>query len=233
MKRQAIKSLRFENLLFSYEPGKSPAIFNNVTADMPANKAVWIRAPGQRGKSTLLKIMAGLLSPTGGRYLINGANVCDMSFEEFLPYRLSMGYGFEFGGLLSNKTLFENLLLPLEYHNFLPHDEAVERVNETIRTFGLGWSKDQRPFSASGSQRKLTCVLRPFMHWPQVVFLDDPTTGLKQDNLNDLYHFVEEGYVSRGLRQVFFTGESAAMASRLGAEELVISSDWFTARSAA
>lgn len=231
IKRSPIHSLEFKDMTFAYEGGET--IFEKVSFSLPTSRAIWVRSPGGRGKSTLLKIMAGLLTPQSGSYLINGKDVSDMSFEQFLPFRLSMGYGFDMGGLLNNKSLYENLTLPLLYHKFLAPDEADSRVNETLSFFGLGQIKDTRPSSVSGSQRKLTCMIRPFIHWPQVVFLDDPVTGLKQDNLNDLLHFVEEGYASRGLRQVIFTGESPALANSLKADELMISYDWFVSRAAA
>ena len=228
MERKSIQSLSLDNISFAFE--NSPPIFENITFAMPKAKAVWIRSPGGRGKSTLLKILAGLLTPQMGRYLINGEVASEMSFEEFLSYRMNMGYGFDMGGLLNNKTLAENLILPLLYHKMLPLEEALERVEQVTDLFGMHQGKDQRPYAVSGSQRKLTCVLRAFIHWPQVVFLDDPLTGLKQDNLNDLIHYVEESYAQRGLRQVFFTSERAEFAQKFQAEELLISGDWFTSR---
>lgn len=219
-------------MTFRYDGADRP-VFENVSFAMPDAKVVWIRSPGQRGKSTLLRILAGLLTPQSGRYLINGEAVNEMSFEEFLPFRLAMGYGFDLGGLLNNKTLGENLILPLLYHDMLPVEEAADRVEEVVRHFGLAAAANQRPFSVSGSQRKLTCVVRSFMHWPQVVLLDDPGTGLKQDNLNDLVYFVEESFASRNLRQLYFTGESNLFESRLKVEELMVSADWFTTRAVA
>lgn len=230
MTTKAITSLAFDGLSFSYDGGVP--VFDRVSFSFPKAKAVWIRAPGGRGKSTLLRILAGLLTPQSGRYLINGETVNEMSFERFLGYRLAMGYGFDMGGLLNNRTLFENLTLPLVYHKILSPEDAHARVDETLRLFGMGQARDFRPFAVSGSQRKLTCVLRAFVHWPQVVLLDDPITGLKQDNLNDLIHFVEEGYASRGLKQIIFSGESPVLARRFQAEEVLISNDWFTAKAA-
>lgn len=232
MKTKPIQSLRLENVSYAFADGRT-SVFQNISVDLPKARAVWIRSPGQRGKSTLLKILAGLLTPTAGRYLINGEAVSEMSFEKFLPYRLSLGYGFEMGGLLNNKTLYENLMLPLLYHDLVPHDEALERVEEMLGHFGIGEARDQRPYAVSGSQRKLTCVLRPFVTWPQIVFLDDPMTGLKQDNLNDLVLYIEESFGVRGLKQVFFTGENATIAKALRAEELLISVDGFTTARAA
>ncbi|MBX3022244.1 MAG: ATP-binding cassette domain-containing protein [Bdellovibrionales bacterium] len=231
VQRKAIQSLKLDDITFAYE-GHAP-IFENISLELPKSRAVWIRSPGQRGKSTLLKILAGLLTPQMGRYLINGETVSEMSFEEFLPYRLSMGYGFDMGGLFNNKSMTENLTLPLLYHNLLSPSETNDRVNEVMQLFGLGSIKEHRPFAVSGSQRKLFCVIRPFIHWPQVVFLDDPVTGLKQDNLNDFFHFVDEGFASRGLKQMFFTGESPVLANRFQAEELMVSGDWFMTRSVA
>jgi ABC-type transporter Mla maintaining outer membrane lipid asymmetry ATPase subunit MlaF len=230
-KRETLQNFALEDLTFAYDQGAT--IFENVSFEMPKSKAVWIRSPGGRGKSTLLRLLAGLLAPTAGRILIDGKNISDMSFEEFLGYRLNIGYGFDMGGLLNNKTIFENLILPLEYHKMVSQEEAVERVEQMIKTFGVSSSRDLRPFAVPGSQRKLTCILRAFIHQPQVVFLDDPVTGLKGDNLNDLLEYVEESFATRGLKQVFFSSESPVLATEFKAEELLISTAGFTTRIAA
>jgi phospholipid/cholesterol/gamma-HCH transport system ATP-binding protein len=231
VKRQSINTMQFNDLSFGFEGG-SP-VFQNITFALPTARAVWVRSPGGRGKSTFLRILAGLLTPQKGSYPMNGEKVNEMSFEEFLPYRMNIGYSFDMGGLLNNKTLSENLLLPLQYHALVSPEDALERVNEVIQFFGFTQHKDQRPYSVSGSLRKLTCVIRSFIHWPQVVFLDEPLPGLKADNLNDLYHYVEEGFASRGLKQVFFTSERAEFAQKFKAEELLLAGDWFTSRSVA
>jgi ABC-type transporter Mla maintaining outer membrane lipid asymmetry ATPase subunit MlaF len=231
IERKPIRSMQFKNLSFAFD-GKMQ-IFENITSDLPQGRAVWVSAPGGRGKSTFLKILNGLISPTSGSYFINGEDVTQMSFEDFLPYRMNMGYGFDMGGLLNNKTLAENLVLPLLYHKIMPQDEAIAHVSQITEFFGMQDFCDKRPFAVSGSLRKLTCVLRAFVHSPQVVLLDDPLTGLKRDHLNDFYHFVEERYAKHELRQVFFTTESTEFAQKLRAEELMISLDWFTQKSVA
>lgn len=231
MKRKSIDHFAFEDLHFAFDEGA--VVFEGATAELPRARAVWVRAPGGRGRSTFLKILCGLLTPTSGKYLINGESVGDMSFEQFLPYRLNMGYGFDMGGLLNNRTLAENLILPLLYHKLVGPEEAVSRVRDLVTRFNLGDASRLRPFAVSGSQRKLACVLRAFVHRPEVVFLDEPLTGLKHDALNDLFEFVDESFASHGLKQVFFTSEAPALAQHLRAEELMISPDWFTTRAAA
>ncbi len=231
VRRESIETMAFKDLGFAYENGET--IFEGITFEIPKSRAVWVRSPGGRGKSTLLRLLAGLMSPTQGAYFLNGQNVTEMSFEDFLPYRLNFGYGFDMGGLLNNKTLAENLVLQLTYHSLASPEEIHSRLESVVQHFAISKFTDMRPYSAPGSIRKLACVLRAFMHWPEVVFLDDPATGLKEDNLNDFLHFVDEGFGTRGLKQVFFTGENAALAKRFGAEEMMISTDWFTTRAAA
>lgn len=231
-RREKIESLCLENMGFRFDSGE--CIFEGVSFELPQSRMVWIRSPGGRGKSTLLRILACLEAPTSGQYLINGRSVANQSFEDLLPIRLNMGYGFDNGGLMNNKTLADNLTLQLKYHSLESEDEINERVESVAQLFGIsGQFLNSRPYAVPGSIRKLVCILRTFMHWPQVVFLDDPTTGLKADNLNDLLHFVDESFGVRGLKTVFYTGENPAFAQRFGAEEVLISTDWFTTRMAA
>lgn len=224
-----VRDLKFEKLSFTFE-GAKESVFENISFELPKSRAVWVRSPGGRGKTTLLRLLAGLITPQQGSYFIDGQDVSQMSFESFLPYRLGMGYSFDFGGLINNKSIAENLLLPLLYHRLVDHKEAVDRVEGTLNLFALEQSKDLRPSAIPGSQRKMAIVVRSFIHWPQVVFLDDPLTGLKQDNINDLIHYVDESFNMRGLRQIFFTSESPLLAQHFKAEELLISPDWFTSR---
>jgi phospholipid/cholesterol/gamma-HCH transport system ATP-binding protein len=125
-----IKSLHFEKLTFHYE-GQEP-LLKNVDFEFPISKrgtqndanavrtldkrgtsssqtgVVVIRGAQGAGNSTVMQILAGLQTPSSGRYLINGVPVENMSFEEFLPFRLRMGYGFDTGGLLSPYLTLKN-----------------------------------------------------------------------------------------------------------------------------
>lgn len=174
-----IERLRFENLTFQYE-GQDP-VFTNVDFEFPLNETVWVRAEHGRGRSTLLQILAGLQIPTGGAYFINDENVTEMSFEEFLPYRLQIGYGFDSGGLIHNRTVFENIVLPLHYHKTVTAAEATERVHEYLNVFGLMKYRDLRPSFISGGTRKLACLIRAMVLHPQMLLLDDPTVGVAQE----------------------------------------------------
>lgn len=123
-------------------------------------KIIWLQSSEGAGKSTVLQLMAGLLQPQQGKYLINNENVAEMSFEEFLPYRLSIGYSFDYGGLINNRTIFENIILPLVYHKILPYEEARLQVDGLLKRFELEKFRNQRPAHIPGRVRKVACLLK-------------------------------------------------------------------------
>jgi ABC-type transporter Mla maintaining outer membrane lipid asymmetry ATPase subunit MlaF len=217
----SIQSLEFENMCFEFDG--STTVFENVSLVLPKSRAVWVTSSNSgKGRSTLLRLMAGLLQPTSGHYLINGQNAGEMSFEEFQVFRLRMGYGFDMGGLLNNRTLKENLMLPLLYHKLTDVAAAERRVEDILTRFGLSENAGRRPFAVPGSQRKLTCLLRAFVHQPEIVFLDDPITGLKEADVVHFMDFVKDCFDLHGLRQIFFSSENRSLAAKWDAQELCI-----------
>jgi phospholipid/cholesterol/gamma-HCH transport system ATP-binding protein len=186
-----IEKLKFENLCFSFE-GQDP-LLKNTDFDFPENQVCWIQSEEGQGNSTLLQILAGLQMPQMGQYLINDSNIRDMTFEEFLPYRLKIGYSFDYGGLISNRTLKDNILLPLQYHKLTSPKEAMKRVDEFIERFDFEKSAKERPAHVPGRLRKITCLLRALIHYPDLLLMDDPSVGLGAETtenflllLNDL-----------------------------------------------
>lgn len=192
-----IESVKFEGLTFAHE-GQDP-ILRNADFDFPMNEIVWVKGVEGQGKSSLLQVLAGLLIPQSGFFYINDQNVLDMSFEEFLPYRLAIGYTFDYGGLISNRTVYDNLMLPLAYHKLISAGEAAERVAEIIKIFDIQKFANERPAHIPGRVRKLTCLLRALVMRPQMLLMDDPSVGLGQDTLYTFVDYIhrlrEEGHL--------------------------------------
>lgn len=200
-----IRSLRLENISFGYE-GRT-RVFENLNFAIPEDPLVWLHGPAGQGKSSLLKILAGLVTPQSGHYFINDVDVLSLSFQEFLPYRLRIGYAFETGGLLSNRSLYENLMLPLMFHKLCSRQEADERVMGWFKRFDLVKVKDQRPFAVAGSQRKAAVVLRAFIHHPEIVLLDDALAGLKQQGVEAFQELLQVCMQEHGLKHILFCSE--------------------------
>lgn len=216
-----IEKIRFEQLSFSYE-GSDP-VFENIDFDFPTNDFVWIRAGHTgAGRSTLLQIMAGLVMPTKGSYFLNDQDVCNMSFEEFLPYRLAIGYAFDMGGLLHNKTLFDNLMLPLLYHNVMSHQQAEKHVLQYMEEMNILRYKDYRPSAVQGGVRKIACLIRPLLMNPDVLLLDDPSLGLGQNVILKYFDLIQELRKEGKAQHVFVSTFDEKLMSLIDHKEIFI-----------
>lgn len=213
-----IETLAFNDMTFGYD-GHAP-LFEGVTFTLPSRGSTLIAGMSGSGKSALLKILSGLLTPKAGSYFMNGHDVCRMSFEEFLPFRKRIGYGFDYGGLLANRTLWDNMMLPLQYHNEVEYDAADARVRELMGLFNLLPFKDRRPAAVSGALRKATSIARAFVMKPAVLILDDPFVGLDRTAIERLFELVHTHRDRHGLEHVFFTSRGESVSYKL-ADQIV------------
>lgn len=220
MKNKFINALRFDGISFWYD-GQSP-LLREVEIDFTMNTVNIMRGDRGGGRSTLLQILAGLQLPNHGIYEINGLNVMDMTFEEFLPYRLRIGYAFDLGGLLSNKTLFDNMVLPLNYHKICSPDVATKRVIEIFERFDLMKFKDLRPAHVSGSIRRITCLVRSLILDPEVLLLDDPTVGLSKETQKIFINFIQDTMKKGSLHTLFVSSFEESFISQFDHTDLYL-----------
>jgi ABC-type multidrug transport system ATPase subunit len=214
-----IQSIRFEDLTFQFD--ENHRILKKCSFSFPMNSVVRIHGPHGCGKSTLLKMLACLVEPIDGRIIINDLVVNEMSFEELFPIRKKIGYAFDYGGLLNNMTIRQNLLLPLRYHKYFDEKGAEAHVARMIEHFGLERSANYRPSAISGGQRKLSCVARSFILSPEVLILDDPTQGLSDRATETLIQMVKEKQKEGSLRHVFLTSENPIVIGELVKRDVV------------
>lgn len=215
-----IENLKFEGLTFAYE-GQDP-LFEQVDFEFPSNEIVWVKASSGAGRSTMLQLMAGLLSPQKGKYLINDQNVTEMSFEEFLPYRLAIGYGFDFGGLIHNRTLLENAVLPLVYHKVCTPEQANEKALDLFEKLGATRFYKQRPSDVPGGVRKLVCLIRALIIEPQVMLLDDPSVGLGQETSLKYFDLIQDLRKAGKAQHIFVSSFDERLMSCLPHREVFL-----------
>lgn len=214
------QSLKFDRLSFGFEG--QDRLFEDVDFEFPMNEIVWVKASSGAGRSSLLQLMAGLVTPEKGRYLINDVNVAEMSFEEFLPYRLDIGYGFDFGGVIHNRTLLENVVLPLVYHKMCTPAEAQEKAEHYFNLLGAGKFQDKRPSLVPGGIRKLTCLIRAMITEPQVLLLDDPSVGLGQDTILKYFDCIEKLRAKGKAQHIFISSFDERLMNCLPHKEIFI-----------
>jgi phospholipid/cholesterol/gamma-HCH transport system ATP-binding protein len=130
------------------------------------------------GKSTILKLILGLLRPDGGTVAVNGQRVDTMSEEEFIQVRSDIGMVFQEGALFDSLTVEENVGYRLYEESDLSLDEARRRVEEVLGFVGLQDYADRMPSELSGGQRRRVAIARAMAAKPRILLYDEATTGL-------------------------------------------------------
>lgn len=189
MRRTRIVSIELKDVSQIYDGAH---LFSHVTLKTPLGKNLVIDGPPGSGKSILLRILAGLLEPTEGEVFYNHSPLSEMSFEEFVPLRLSTSVCFENGGLLMNKTLLENLELALVYHDQWRAERSQALLNDLISHFDIKKFLHLRPASVSVGIRKLAGLVKTFLTNAQVMFLDEPTLGVGEGGVEALKFWLEK-----------------------------------------
>lgn len=184
------KNIEFVDLGVKSEKGFD--VFEDISFKLPLNSVTWVTGSEGSGRSLFLKLINGVAHPTTGKVVVNDQNLSDLDFNELQVYRLNSGYSFDFGGLINNRTLYENLLLPLEYHS-INVSKQNEIVDDLVDRFKIPKeSLNSRPAEVRGGLRKAICLVRAFVFNPELILLDDPTTGLNSVMRSALKEYILE-----------------------------------------
>lgn len=212
--RKFIESIQIKNMSFSDLEGIYQ--IQNLSLDVKPQTIYLLR--GEVSICTeFLKILAAVKEPNSGEIYVNGESVRDMSFDEFLPYRLNVGLSFSIGGLLSNKTLRENMILPFLYHE-VDVGSAEQTVNHLVSWLGIEKFQNQRPASVPGYARKLTTIARAMATEPQILLLDDPVSSLNAATVQKIKSWMKEGLQSKKIANIFIASEDPAAVEGLDHE---------------
>lgn len=137
------------------------------------------------GKSTLLRILGGLILPTSGEILVDGRAI-PKDPAGLHQYRKEIGFVFQHGGLFSHMTAVENIVTPLIHvHGFSP-DEARKRAGELLEQLGLERDGDKHPAQLSGGQRQRVAIARALAPRPRCLLLDEPTSALDPEYTSEV-----------------------------------------------
>ncbi len=130
------------------------------------------------GKSTILKLLLGLLKPDAGEIWINGERTDTMSEEQMMTVRADLGMVFQEGALFDSLSVAENVGYRLSEETRLPAAEVRARVEEVLGFIDLREFIDRHPSELSGGQRRRVAIARAMSSKPQILLYDEATTGL-------------------------------------------------------
>jgi phospholipid/cholesterol/gamma-HCH transport system ATP-binding protein len=193
-------------------------VLRGITVGFPRGRSTVIMGPSGCGKSTLLKVAAGLIPPDSGRALFMGQDIFHLSERATRDFRRQNGFVFQDGALWENKSLFENLALPLQVHfPNLSKAEVGKRVARALERVGIDESARERPAALSGGEKKIASFVRALVTEPSIVFLDEPTLSIDFSMSDKINQMIRE-LKARGATIVAVTHDAeltATLADRL------------------
>jgi polar amino acid transport system ATP-binding protein len=187
-------------------------VIDDVSLELDGVHCLALIGPSGGGKSTLLRIVAGLEYPTSGTVILNDKPI-EYHDEALLRHRRSIGTVFQAFNLFPHMTALKNIMLPLEKVHGRTHDEARELAEGTLRRFQLLDHAQKRPAELSGGQRQRVAIARAIAIKPQVVLLDEPTSALDPEMTAEVLELIEE--LKREGRDLLLVTHEMGFARRL------------------
>lgn len=168
--------------------GQEP-ILNGVDIEVHTGETTVIIGPSGCGKSVLLKHMVGLLKPDRGEVFFCEHDISKLPEKKLVPIRRQMGFLFQGSALFDSMTVEQNICFPLQEHRVGNRATQRDRSREVLSLVGLDGLQGRYPAELSGGQKKRVALARAISLRPQVIFYDEPTTGLdpiRADLINEL-----------------------------------------------
>ncbi len=169
--------IEFKNVskIFASKAGPLLAI-DNISLFIEKNEIFGIIGESGAGKSTLLRFINALETPSEGIVEVNGTNVATLNNRELRLFKKQIGMIFQQFNLLGNKTVEENILLPLELHHY---DDALD-IDQILKFVGLEGKRNSYPSELSGGQKQRVGIARGLITRPKILLCDEPTSALDE-----------------------------------------------------
>ena len=205
-------------------------VLRNISFTLISGHTKIILGASGSGKSTILKIITGLLRADKGVIWVNGERVDQLNERQMMAVRADLGMIFQEGALFDSLTVRENVGYKLYEETQQPLEQVDRRVEEVLGFIGLSEHIDKMPSELSGGQRRRVAIARALAFKPSILLYDEATTGLDQITattvddevvkLRDLEN-VTSIVVTHQLRDAFYVANTMAVRNQSGDVEIV------------
>ncbi|ATA22768.1 D-methionine ABC transporter, ATP-binding protein [Brenneria goodwinii] len=186
--------------------GREITALANVNLHVPKGQIYGVIGSSGAGKSTLIRCVNLLERPTQGTVLVDGQDLTKLSENQLTQARRQIGMIFQHFNLLSSRTVFGNIALPLELDN-TPKSEITRRVNELLDLVGLSDKHDAYPANLSGGQKQRVAIARSLASNPKVLLCDEATSALDPATTRSILTLLKDINRRLGLTILLITHE--------------------------
>lgn len=209
--------IHFSNASKRYARGQDALL--NISFAVEQGEMAFITGHSGAGKSTLLKLIALLERPSRGQVLVNGQNLARVKRRQIPYFRRNLGIIFQDHQLLFDRTVFDNVALPLVIAGF-PHGEIGRRVRAALDKVGLLKKEKHYPITLSGGEQQRVGIARAVVHRPRLLLADEPTGNLDPELSWDIMQIFQE-FSQVGVT-VLVASHDLDLISRMGRRRLVL-----------
>lgn len=191
---------------------------SDLTLAVPTGEALALIGPNRAGKSLILKLCTGLVTPLDGTVQVLGQEMAALDEERLVAIRQRVGTMLQPPGLLSNMTVFNNVALPLRYHRGLPDQDLAPLVMTHLEALGVAHLKDRFPAQLNEGEIRCAAIARALILDQELLLLDDPLEGLDARLIRRLADWLARQRASRSLTILATARQPSslqAMADRL------------------
>ncbi len=171
--RPAVVELRDVHLQFD-----DKKVLDGVSVEVEPQDRLVVMGQSGSGKSTILRLILGLLAPTDGSVFFKQFDITRLQRRKLQQVRTHIGMVYQYSALLSSRTVRDNIALPLEELTKKTRAEIDQIVDEKLEMVGMQATKDQMPSELSGGMRKRISLARALVMEPELILFDEPSAGL-------------------------------------------------------
>ena len=196
------------------------AVLRDLDLEVATGSITVIIGRSGGGKSVFLRHLIGLVRPDAGRVLVDGVEITNLTGRALDGIRRRYGVVFQGGALFDSMSCAENVAFPLREKLRMPSDEIAKRVEAALGQVGLEGVGAKFPAEISGGMRKRVAIARALVTEPEIVFFDEPTTGLDPVLVNTIHHLILDLHrrfrftalmVSHEIPEIFEIADTVAM----------------------
>lgn len=196
-------------------------VLKDINLAIRKGERVAVIGPSGQGKSSILKLLAGLIAPTAGRVFIEGRDFHALAPREQQELRLRMGMLFQKNALFDSMRNLENVSFPLREAGLRDPEQLNSKAKSYLEAVGLGPAAELFPDEISGGMQKRLGIARALVLDPEVIFYDDPTAGLDPITSRKIVELINELQRKRGSTVIAVTNDMNR-ARQLGDRVLMV-----------